>query len=426
MTDLRAWLDGHIGREPQTGERTRAGFHALCTLLGDPQDAFPAILVGGTVGKTSTTMLTSALLYAVGLSTGTFTSPHLERVNERIRWNGKPIADVDLDARLRQIADIEPYLPESPSWFEIVTAAALAEFSDVAVQVGVIEVGLGGAGDATACVRSEVVTLTNIGIDHTANFGSTYEDIAMAESGIITEDARVVCGEPDPDLVALMRQRPHAQWWQFGEEFDLISDEIAVGGRVVHITTPEGDYPDVFLGLHGRHQGRNATVALATAEAFLGRPIERDIVEEVFATARVPGRLEVLGHQPLVVLDAAHNLPGAHALAEALDDTFPDAPRRWVLGFLQQKNPIEMLDALDVRTDDVVYVARPVTPRAIDPGEVAAAVRARGIDDVTVIENPAVAAKRAVADADPEDLVIVTGSLYLLGAARPALVSGAV
>ena len=435
MSDLRSWLEGHINLESGVGrstagarppERALADFAALLTLLGEPQTAFPSILVGGTVGKTSTTLLTSALLAGAGLSTGTYTSPHLVRPNERIRWNGEPIPEFDLDEQLRAIVNVEPFLEMPPSWFEIMTASAFQYFSEVAVNVGVIEVGLGGEWDATTLVGPEIVTLTNIGIDHTEYFGSTHAEIADAEAGIITPESRVVSGEPDSELVTRMRQRPHAEWWQFGIEYDLVSDEVAVGGRLVHIVTPEGDYPDLFLSLHGHHQGRNAAIALATAEAFFGRPIEREIVEEVFANARVAGRMEVVGHHPLVVLDGAHNVPGAMALHEAVTDAFPAAQRRWVIGLLREKDPTEMLDALGVDSDDIVYATRADSPRSLDAEAVAAAARGLGCDEVVTTDNAVVAAKRAIADADPQDLVIVAGSLYLLGPIRSALVSGAV
>lgn len=435
MSDYLAWLDAHVNLETGVGsapggsrppERALAQFQQLCTMLGSPQTSFPAILVGGTVGKTSTTMLASGLLHSFGLSTGTYTSPHLIRPNERIRWNGGPIPDFDFDEQLRAIANVEPFLDERPSWFEVMTAAAFQYFSEVAANVAVVEVGLGGAWDATTLVDAHVVTLTNIGIDHTEYFGDTYQDIADAEAGIIQPQATVVCGETDTELVERMRTRPHREWWQFGSEFDLVADEVAVGGRLVHIVTPEGDYPDLFLSLHGVHQGRNAAVALASIEAFLGRPLERELVEEVFGTARVAGRMEVAGHHPLVVLDGAHNLPGALALGEALGDAFPSARRRWVVGLLREKDPREMLEALGVEADDAVYATAPPSPRAHDAAVVAEAARALGVEDLMTVENPVVATQRAIADADPEDLVIVTGSLYLLGPVRGALVSGAV
>ncbi|MFZ4515074.1 MAG: bifunctional folylpolyglutamate synthase/dihydrofolate synthase [Acidimicrobiia bacterium] len=430
---IRDWLAGHLDMETGVGvpvgaptppERALEQFAQLCALLGDPQDQFPAALIAGTVGKTSTSMLTSALLAGTGLSIGTYTSPHLVRSNERIRWNGEAISDAALDDVLSRVAAVEAFLPGPPSWFEIMTAVAFQYFADIAVEIGVVEVGLGGKWDATRVARTEVVAMTNIGIDHTEYFGTTLEAIAAAEAEVITPDAAVVCGETDADLLDVLRNRPHGDWWQFGEQFDLVDDQIAVGGRMLHVVTPEADYPELFVSLHGPHQGRNVAVALATAEAMLGRPVEAEIVTEVLGHARVPGRLEVVQQQPLVVIDGAHNLPGATALAEALDETFMFDQRVIVVGLLREKDPDEMLEALGVGPDDVVICTRPATPRAHEPEVVAAAAERLEAKEVEVIEDPVRAVRYAVEGADDDALVVVTGSLYLIGAVRPALISG--
>lgn len=432
---IRDWLATHLDMEtgvgvpvgaPKPPERALEDFGKLCALLGDPQTQFPAALVAGTVGKTSTSLLTSALLAGTGLSVGTYTSPHLVRSNERIRWNGEPIADVALDDLLTRVAAVEPFLPGPPSWFEIMTAAAFQYFADIAVNLAVVEVGLGGQWDATRLATTPVVAMTNIGIDHTEYFGTTLRSIAAAEAEVITGDAMVVCGETDPELVDILRARPHGQWWQFGEDFDLVDDQLAVGGRVVHVVTPEADYPELFVSLHGPHQGRNVAVALATAQAMFGRPLETEMVAEVLGHARVAGRLEVVSHHPLVVLDGAHNLPGASALADAVEETFSADRRIWVIGLLREKDPDAMLEALGVEPDDMVIATRPASPRALDPAGVADAARRRGVSEVETIEDPVTAAREAAEIATRDDLVVVTGSLYLIGAVRPALVSGAV
>jgi dihydrofolate synthase/folylpolyglutamate synthase len=208
------------------------------------------------------------------------------------------------------------------------------------------------------------------------------------------------------------------------------ADVLAHGGRLVSLFTPGGEHDDLFLPLHGAHQADNAALALAAAEAFFGGDrLDDDVVAEGFATVTVPGRLEVVGHAPLVLLDGAHNPHGAAALAHALAEAFtppvgPGAGRTYVVGVLASHEPGGMLDALDVGPDDRVVACRPPSPRALDPAAVADAARARGLpaSRVEVVADVADAVDRAIALAGPDRQVVVTGSLYVVGAARTHLV----
>jgi dihydrofolate synthase / folylpolyglutamate synthase len=430
----RAWLDAHVNlestglppgvdrRAAPTLDRTRA----LVGLLGSPQESYPEIHLTGTNGKTSVARMTSALLEASGLSVGTYTSPHLEDVNERIVWNSEPVDDATMAQLLSRIADIEDHLPDRPSYFEILTAAALTWFSDVAVDVAVIEVGVGGTWDATNVVDGRVAVITNVSIDHVEYLGPTREQIAADKAGIVKPGSTLVLGETDAGLVPLFVDRGATRVLTRATDFGVTGNRLAHSGRQVDLFTPDARYDGVYLPLHGAYQADNAAAALAAADSFLERPLPEDTVSEAFATVRSPGRLEVLGHQPLVLLDGAHNVAGAHALQAALTEEFPESPRTLVIGLLREKEPHEMLEALDAKHAARLVCCRPPSPRALDPAVVAAAGADVGVDPARIetfdTVDDAVARARTVTDDDAQ--IVVTGSLYTVGAARHALVHG--
>jgi dihydrofolate synthase/folylpolyglutamate synthase len=427
-----AWLDAHVNLEslgvPAGADRratapTLARMEALAALLGSPQLEYGVIHLTGTNGKTSVARIASALLVEAGMSTGTYTSPHLERVNERMSWDGAPIPDSVLADRLAQIALIEPHLPAVPSYFEILTGAALTWFADVAVEVAVVEVGLGGRWDATNVVDGDVAVVTNVSIDHVDYLGDTRESIAEDKAGIVKPGSVLVLGETDPELVPRFVAREPAQVLLRGRDFGVTRNDTAHGGRLVDLFTPQSRYEEVFVSLHGAHQADNAAIAVAAVEAFADAPLPEDLVADVLARVRSPGRLEVVRHRPLVVLDGAHNVAGAHAFARAMADEFPGADRTLVVGLLREKEPAEMLDALGARGAARLVCCAPPSARARDPHELADAARAMGIDParIDVVHDVADAVDHALAETDPEAQIAVTGSLYVVGAARVAL-----
>jgi dihydrofolate synthase/folylpolyglutamate synthase len=344
-------------------------------------------------------------------------------VNERITWDGQEIGDDALDALLRLIGELEAHLPAPPSYFEILTAVGLRFFADVAVDVGVVEVGLGGTWDATNVIDAQVAVVTNVSVDHVEFLGPTREDIAAEKAGIVKPGCTLVLGETDPALRGLFEARDPAELWLRDRDFRVTENRLAHGGRYVGLETPGARYPGLLLALHGAHQADNAAIALAAAEAFLGRPLDEEIVAEVFGTVRSPGRLEVVGHQPLVLLDGAHNVAGAHALTAALREEFPVGARTLVVGLLREKDPAEMLEALDVTACAHVVCCRPPSPRALDPAVVADAAVQAGVEParVSVVDDVAGAVGEAVHLAGPAGQVVVSGSLYVVGAARSAL-----
>ncbi len=240
---------------------------------------------------------------------------------------------------LEALARLEPLMDDPPTRFELLTAAALAWFADEAVDVAVVEVGLGGRWDCTNVVDAEVAVLTNVSFDHTEVLGPTLEDIARDKSGIFKTGSRVVIGESDPTLVAQLRRAADAagaaEVWVRGNDFACTSNRLAVGGRLIDVRTPGAAYGELLVPLHGAHQGDNASAALAAVEAFFGSPLHEDVVEEAFASVQVPGRLEVVGRHPLVVVDGAHNVAGMLVLARSLVEEFAvDGEAQAVVGML--------------------------------------------------------------------------------------------
>jgi dihydrofolate synthase/folylpolyglutamate synthase len=355
-----------------------------------------------------------------GLSAGTYTSPHLERVNERLARNLEPIADDDLADVIAAVADAEGLAGVAPSYFELLTAGAFHWFAALPVDVAVVEVGLLGRWDATNVADAEVAVLTNIGKDHTDAGPDWRRRIAEEKAGIVKSTSTFVVGEPDPALRSVFEAAGGARQWVRGEAFALERSEIAVGGRVVDVRTPGGRLDDVFVPFYGEHQADNAVLAITSVEALLGQTPDADVVATAFAELELPCRFEVVQRAPLVVLDGAHNPDGARVAAQTLADEFAFAGRRHiVLGLLRGRDPEEMATSFALRADDDVIACTPPSPRAVPAAELAAVLGAAGLR-VTAIDDVGEAMRAALAGAAAEDLVLVTGSLYAAGEARRA------
>jgi dihydrofolate synthase/folylpolyglutamate synthase len=424
LDESLAWLDQHINLEARAGKVEHLSLdrmRRLVDVLGDPQRAYPVIHLTGTNGKGSTARLITSLLVEAGLSVGTYTSPHLQRINERIARSGDPISDDELAEVLSDLEQLEGLVGEKCSYFELLTAAALRWFADIAIDVAVVEVGLLGRYDATNVCDGTVAVVTNVGQDHTDLVGDWRVKIAREKAGVIKPGSTLVLGETDEALAPIFYRAGAAEVWERDREFACEANELAVGGRLLALRTPWHTLDDVFLSLHGAHQGDNAACALAAAEAFFAQPLDEDVVVQAFGAVTMPGRFEIVGREPLVVLDGAHNPEGAAVAAETLRDDFMQQGRRIiVVGMLQPRDPVALLDALEVDDSTLVVACEPDSPRALRPSAVGAAASALGAD---VIEEPDVgrAVDRARRLAAPEDAVLIAGSLYVVGSARTHL-----
>jgi dihydrofolate synthase/folylpolyglutamate synthase len=384
---------------------------AVCQLLGDPQKAFPLVHITGTNGKTSTTRMIERLLREHGLRTGRFVSPHLNDVRERIALDGVMIEG----ERFIEIYDeVLPYLDlvdarsaESGgprlSFFEVLVAMAYAVFADTPVDVGVVEVGLGGTWDATNVADGTVAVIMPIGMDHERFLGHDLASIATEKAGIIKPGSIAVLAEQPEEAAQVLLARAEevgATVLRQGYEFGLIGREVAVGGQVLTLQGNGQVYEDIFLPLHGVHQAYNAAAALAAVEALLissggfestdaasASGLDIEVVRAAFADVDSPGRMEVVRRSPTVLIDAAHNPSGAATLAGSLEEAFGFNSLIGLVAVLQDKDAEGILGELEPVLDEVV-ITRTSSPRSTDPHELAEiAIDVFGEDRVTVYDR---------------------------------------
>ncbi|MFI6785240.1 bifunctional folylpolyglutamate synthase/dihydrofolate synthase [Micromonospora sp. NPDC050276] len=412
---------------------------SLLDLLGSPQRAYPAIHLTGTNGKTSTARMIDSLLRAFGLHTGRYTSPHLETVRERISLDGEPVSEERFTAVYQEIKPLAELVDarsaEPLTYFDMTTALAFATFADAPVDIAVVEVGLGGAEDATNVIQAGVCVITPIGLDHTEWLGDTLQDIALAKAGIIHPGATVIAAAQEEEAARPLLERcaeVGATIAREGAEFGVLGRAVAVGGQVLSLQGLGGVYDDVFIPLHGAHQAQNAAVALAAVEAFLGagarRQLDIEAVREGFASASSPGRLERVRNAPTVLLDGAHNPHGMKATVTALQEEFAFSKLVAVIGVLADKDAESLLELLEPVVDHVV-VTRNSSPRAMPTQELAAlAAEIFGEERVDSAEEMPDAIELAVALAEedvPGELsgvgVLVTGSVVTVADARRLL-----
>jgi len=430
LGEVLARLDRFTNHEVVTSAGVSAGkveglsltaMEHLCALLGDPQDTVRSIHVTGTNGKGSVSAIASELMVANGLNVGLYSSPHLRSINERLRRNGEPIGDDDLAEVLDGVLSVAPLLEHPPTWFELVTAAAFRWFSEAGIDVAVVEVGLLGRWDATNVVTSDVAVITNIGADHTDFSDGWRRKVAEEKAGIVVPGRDVVCGELASELVAVVEAEGASRTLVEGRDFEVTSNLLAQGGRMVSFTTPWGRHDDLVIAAHGEHQGDNLAIATCAVEAFFDRELDDEVVRTAAASVRLPGRIEVVSHHPLVVLDGAHNAEAAERLSDTLDEEFATIGSRIaIVGMLEGRDPAAVLEPIARARFDLIVCTRPDSPRGAPASKIAAA--AAGLDlTAEIIDDPTEAVTRVVQAAQEEDLILVAGSFYLIGPARELL-----
>jgi dihydrofolate synthase/folylpolyglutamate synthase len=436
--------DALLSRWPETKlDPTLDRIEAFMELLGDPQRNYPSIHLTGTNGKTSTARMIETLIQTIGLRVGRFTSPHLESMTERISLDGEPLSEEAFVAAFNEVAPythlVDADHDHPLSFFETIVGMAYAAFADAPVDVAVVEVGMGGAWDATNVIDAQVAVLTPIAVDHAKYLGDTPEAIAREKVGIIKPGATVVSAVQTEEVTLVLLERcaeVGATLVREGFEFGVTSRVPAVGGQVIGLQGLRGSYEDVFVPLYGAHQAQNAALALVAVEAFLGASdgqsdaLDADVVAEAFAEVTSPGRLEIIRRSPTIVLDAAHNPHGAAALVEALEDSFTFSPLIGVLGVMADKDAEGLLSELEPVLAHVVCTQNSTerSMPAAELGEVARGIF--GQDRVSETTSLADAIDQAAALAEAGGVfgeaigsggVLVTGSVVTVGEARSML-----
>lgn len=426
--DPIAWLDSLVDFEtsaPSIAAGKVEGLslepmRQLMAVLGDPQFDYKVIHVTGTNGKGSVTAMAAGLVGALGLSTGSYTSPDHGVVNERIVANGAPIADDQFRVVLAEVANAAQIARVQPTRFEALTAAALTWFSTIAVDVAVVEVGLLGRFDATNVVRADVAVITSLGKDHTDGTRGWERRVLEEKAGIVEAESTVVVGGVDPAMRGVIEAEGPADILWRGEQFWVDKASTAVGGRLVDLVTPQDTYREVHLPLHGGFQDANAAVAVAAVEALIGRGLPEGVVDEAMAGVKLPGRVEIVARQPLLVIDGAHNAHAARALASTIDAEFHVAGSRiLVLGMLKGRSAKEFLEPFAEFGWDLVIVSALGGERGQSPTDLLIEAQELNLSTEVVVD-PVVAVGRALGVAAEEDLVLVTGSVRMVPIGRRA------
>ena len=402
---------------------------SVLSRMGDPQTRRRVIHVAGTNGKTSTSRLAGRVLMTQGRRVGVFTSPHLQKVEERIEVNGRPLCSDHLAQAIAEVAGaVEEEVSDGGralTYFEVITAAALAHFRRSQVDAFVLEVGLGGRLDATNVVSAEVAVLTGLGLEHTEYLGDTITQIAGEKLGIVSPGARLICGSLPPEAAPVVERRVktvEAEVMWLGKDFGVRSIvPQSGGGWMVSVDGLYGSYENLRLPLRGRCQTSNLAVAIAAAEAWLEQGLDVDRLRAGLVEFSAPGRMELVKQGTTsILLDGAHNPEACAVLARSLREEFGEDQWVGMLGVMSDKDLESMIGALAPRLSQVVVTAAD-SPRALSPQELAARVRAACDLEVIECPDPSRALHAAGIRAGEGGRVLVTGSLYLVGEARTLL-----
>ncbi|AGH40925.1 bifunctional folylpolyglutamate synthase/dihydrofolate synthase [Bifidobacterium thermophilum] len=417
----------------------------MVDLLGNPQDSFRVIHITGTNGKGSTARMAEAICRSYGMRTGLYTSPHLEKINERIAIDGQQLSDDDFIDSWDQIKDLialvdrkmEQENKPPMSFFEVLTSMAIWKFADAPVDVAIFEVGMGGAWDATNVMDADAAIIGPVDMDHMQWLGDTVEKIATEKSGIIKPGCTAIIGrQPHAEqvmpILEAAAKRNNATLVRDGEEMEVVSRVPAVGGQMATLRTPEGEYRDVPIAKFGEHQAHNALAALAAAETVIpvNGQLDQDLVDEALGSVKVPGRIEQVRTSPTIIVDGGHNVNAAQSLRAAIEENYSFQQLVGVVAMMGDKQVEEYLGVLEPILSEIIVTENSWRDRVMPVEELEkVAVRVFGPDRVTVIKDLPDAIQAAVDKVDAEDDlgvgyghgVLICGSFVTAGDARTLL-----
>ncbi len=387
--------------------------------LGNPQNRFKSIHIAGTNGKGSIASGIASILKASGYRVGLYTSPHLVKFNERIQINGKEISDNRVLKAYNAVRRVH-YGSREPTFFEFATAMALHEFSEKNVDWGVIETGMGGRLDATNIIKPSVCVISNISLEHKFYLGNTIAEISGEKGGIIKKNIPVVTGIRQKQALTVINNiamAKSAPLFRLGKDFRVRRDQSGI----FNYYGLKNNWKNLKTSLIGRHQVDNAAITLATCEVLSqkGASITEDSSRQGISHIHWPGRLEVGCDTPMIILDGAHNLMAARNLAKFLSVEMNNRRVTIVLGMLDDKPYKAMLQSL-VPASSKVILTRPIIDRGLEPEQLLEEARHLS-DDIVILPDVESAVKYAVKNAQPDDVICIAGSLYVVGEAKKAL-----
>lgn len=405
-----------------------SGISALLNALGSPEQSFKSIHIAGTNGKTSSARMAQQILLELNLRVGLYTSPHLKHPSERILVDGQAISDQefeDLFTKFEPILNlVEEKLVDQPlTFFEAITAMGFLHFSEVPIEVGVIEVGLGGRWDATNLVSSEISVITPISFDHKDYLGETLAKIAFEKAGILKPDTIAIIAEQHPEAAKVIEnellEKQVKAFWQ-NKDYFISKRELAHGGQIFDLTTPYGSHKEIYLNLFGDFQVQNAATAICATEAFLGERLDSDLLRNAIKKVKSPGRLEIMSRNPTVLVDASHNPEGVRVTRAAIEESFSFEEVVLVLGVMKDKEIVEMLKNLDNFASRVICT-QITSERALSAQDLAKLAKNQlTISEVSFevdIKNALAAAIEYAKDQKSFGVVIM-GSIALAGAVK--------
>jgi len=416
------WLDNFSEFKIKLGlERIKI----LCDRLGNPQDNFKIIHVGGTNGKGSVCRVISSILTNSGYKTGVYISPHIQRFTERIVIDGNEISEKDLVSIIQKIKPIvDDMEKDPPTYFEIVTAIAFKYFNDKKVDFAVVEVGLGGRFDATNIVKPEISVITNVSLEHQNILGNKIKDIAFEKAGIIKNNTPIVTSA-DNDALKVIKQKTienkteliivdDNKWKR--EYFDLDGQDFLIKGLLQNY--------NVKTHMLGKFQGKNIALALACIEKLQmgGIYITEESISKGIEKTSFPGRMEIAQRNPIILLDGAHNIKGIEVLTETLRNDFSFDNLILVVGILSDKKISEMLKIISPLANKII-TTKSSNERACDPEKLKKVIQEIGFNkEVIVKDNINDAINYAKSIAKKDDLICITGSLFTVGEARDYII----
>jgi dihydrofolate synthase/folylpolyglutamate synthase len=428
MRYLAARPDFERARSIKYGEQTFKldRMRKLLAALGNPQEKVKTVHVAGTNGKGSTVTMVASMLRAAGYATGVYTSPHLIDIRERIQIDGHLIAKTDFVEMVREVAKAAEKIGEQPTFFEIMTAAGFCHFAEKAVDIAVIEVGLGGRLDSTNVITPLVSIITGIDLDHTKLLGATKQQIAREKAGIFKKGVPALFFEQEPEVDAVMREVAA----EVGADLRIVNKDIEFSSRFcvtpdlgphtrVCMYTKTSRLEHVPVPMPGEHQAANCGLALAAIDVLKGFGFEvpDDKLTAGLAATKVPGRMELVSQRPRILCDGAHNPSAMNALMRCVGAHVPYDSMVCVFGCCADKDIGEMIDKVNLGADKVIFTRAATTPRAASPEDLQKLFQERSGKMSQIARSVPEAIEMAIRAVSREDLICVTGSFYVVGEA---------